>query len=93
MNTQELLDIVTESESIIVTIELSQVGVVKRRLSNMRSRQQVALEDFADPRRLEYKILPKDNTTEEGYVKLRISLVKNGKKILGIKDIKPAREF
>jgi len=93
MNTQDLLDTVNKHESVIITVEASQAGVIKRRLSNMRSRQQVALGCFADNRRLEYKILPALDGIDEGLIRMRISLVHKGKRILGITEIVPAKEF
>jgi len=95
MNTQDLLDAVTQHESILVTIETKQVGKLKSRLSNLRSRQQIKLAEFADSKRLEYVDIPltSDQSNNGTLSKVRISLVGKSKKLDGIMDIQPAEDF
>lgn len=94
MNTQELMDAVVEHESIILTLSIAQVPIVKSRLSNMRSRQQVKLEEFAeDNRRLEYVEIPIGGEAGKTKIKLRISLVGKGKQLEGIDSLVPAEDF
>lgn len=100
MTTQEIYDAVllSNNKGIILTIPDKLVKTVKSRLSNMRSRQQANLGDFADSKlkRLDYALIPftKEEKAEakEGDVKLRISLITTGNQIL-VKKIEQARDF
>ena len=85
MNTQEIYDAVllSGSNGVILTLKKSLVKIVKSRLSNMRSRQQAGLEEFADKHlRLDYAIIPftkeEAETAKPDHVKLRISLIASG---------------
>jgi len=99
MNTRDLMNAVIKHESIIVTLALSQVAIVKSRLSNYRSRQQSKLEEFADDRRLDYCDIPlSDAQITEGfdpkeYGRLRISLVARTQELKDIVGYEVAEDF
>lgn len=95
MNTQDLMNAVVKHQSILVVVEKEQVRVVKYRLSNLRSRQQRKLAEFADDLRLEYVEieLPPDKNPKGNCVHLRISLVPRGKPLEGIGEITVAEDF
>ena len=99
MNTNDLMNAVLKHESIIITLEKSKVTTVKSRLSNLRSRQQARLEEFADDRRLDYLVLDlspeqiQDGMDPNKYCRLRVSLVSRTMPIKGIVGYAVAEDF